>query len=75
MKIPEDLKRHTAGHGYEAGCDCDLCDGTGGEPDSECKILPPYETIQAYIERLINRIMELEKEVRAANLKYIKHLN
>jgi hypothetical protein len=56
MKIPEDLKRHTDGHGYEAGCECDL---EGGDPD--CITQPPYETVRAYIERLINRIIELEK--------------
>jgi hypothetical protein len=60
--IPADLLRQTAGHGYEAGCECDL---EGG--DSDCKIQLPYETVGAYIKRLLKRVIEAEarnKELR-----------
>ena len=52
LQIPEHLKRQTAGHGYNAGCECDL---EGGDPD--CKIQPPYETIREYINRLLRIIL------------------
>jgi hypothetical protein len=57
MDIPNHLRRQTAGHGYDAGCECDL---QGGDPD--CKIQPPYETVDAYIKRLLETIIALTPE-------------
>ncbi len=54
---PEDLRQRTVGHGYEAGCECDL---VGGDPD--CKIQPPYETNEAYWDRLIEHIASLKEQ-------------
>ena len=55
-----DLYRHTKGHGYSAGCECDL---EGG--DKDCTIQPPYETVGDYTIRLrsiiINQASTLEK--------------
>jgi hypothetical protein len=51
-------KRQTAGHGYDAECECDL---VGGDPD--CKIQPPYETVEAYIFRLQSKVAELERKI------------
>ena len=55
-----DLYRHTKGHGYSAGCECDL---EGG--DSKCMIQPPYESLGDYIVRLrsviVNQGTSLEK--------------
>jgi len=48
IEVPKELWRRTAGHGYEAGCECDL---EGGDPN--CKIQPPYETVDEYIDRLL----------------------
>jgi hypothetical protein len=56
-EIPKELYRRTAGHGYDAGCECDL---EGGDPD--CQIQPPYETIGGYIDRLLGIIIELTPE-------------
>jgi hypothetical protein len=52
-EIPKELQRRTAGHGYGAGCECDL---EGGDPD--CKIQPPYETVDQYIDRLLSIIID-----------------
>lgn len=54
IQIPEELKRRTRGHGYEAGCECDL------EGSADCKNQPPYETISEYIDRLLEIIMNLQ---------------
>ena len=62
--IPEDLKRRTSGHGYHYGCECDM---EGG--DASCAIQPPYETMDDYISRLIERIAAVEAERRDANLR------
>lgn len=59
--VPEDLWPHRAGHGYEAGCECDL---EGG--DEECKVQPPYEQTGDYCERLRNRVMTAELALSAA---------
>ena len=56
-EIPDYLKRYTGGHGYAAGCCCDL---EGGDPD--CEIQPPYETIEEYINRLIGIILDSAPE-------------
>jgi hypothetical protein len=57
MNIPKHLLRQTSGHGYSAGCECDL---EGGDPN--CKIEPPYETVSGYIERLLKTIISLTPE-------------
>ena len=57
MEIPSHLKRQTSGHGYDYGCDCDLYDG--GDPYCTCDL--PYEIEKEYIQRLIQKIIELEK--------------
>jgi len=63
MEIPKHLLRQTEGHGYEengfGGCDCDL---EGGDPD--CKVQPPYETVDTYVERLIRTIIDLEAKIK-----------
>ncbi len=59
LVIPEDLKRQTKGHGCAFGCECDLI---GGDPD--CTIQPPYESVSAYIRRLIERISRAEQRVK-----------
>lgn len=56
-EVPDWLKRKTAGHGYDAGCECDL---VGGDPD--CKIQPPYETVGQYIDRLLSIIVDTMPE-------------
>jgi hypothetical protein len=60
VKIPEHLKRQNCGHGYHYGCECDLYDN--GDP--ECTIDLPYETVGAYIERLIKTIIDLESKIK-----------
>lgn len=69
QKITE---RKTSGHGYSAGCECDL---VGGDPD--CKIRPPYETVEDYISKLraqcaelTRKLEELEMQVRLGQQKY-----
>lgn len=56
-ETPEDLKRRTSGHGFRYGCECDL---QGGDP--LCKIQPPYETIEAYVVRLLEHIIVLDQQ-------------
>jgi hypothetical protein len=53
--VPSRLKQQWGDHGYPE-CDCDMCGG-----DETCKILPPFETGEEYIKRLVSYIMYLEK--------------
>ena len=66
-QIPEDLKRRTSGHGFSYGCECDL---QGGDP--VCQIQPPYETIEAYVIRLIEYIIKIGRERDALNKGYLE---
>lgn len=47
-----------AGHGYDAGCECDL---EGG--DRDCQIQPPFESTNAYCTRLRGRIITAEATI------------
>ena len=55
-EIPEDLLPIRKGHGYDAGCECDL----GFDPD--CKIQPQYERTYEYVERLIHLVRTAREE-------------
>jgi hypothetical protein len=68
MIIPKDLYRQIEGHGYDAGCECDLVEG-----DPKCTIQPPYETLDVYINRLLTRVMKAESDLKKAEFTLDAH--